>query len=595
MLRSWVKFILTTPHPAARAAIPAASVPTVPGQVRYPPTDHGLAFMRPADIVAANQDLVGRLRLHAAAPAGIFEQRFLGPIVRLADQVNVMPASASGLFAGEMGLIRAALECAFFSYQSSDGRIFTGAASVERRHALEGRWRYLCFLAGLIYPVGKTLDRVAVTTAGGESWPRHHAGLWEWAQSKSVDRLYFSWPQAAADEDEPGPSNTGLVLLPKVIAAENLQYLQDGSADLVTSLYQLVVGAPTSARIAKEVLEGAWARIVRREAARRPQAFGRAVAGSHIGPYLVGAVRALIEKGEWKPNDSPLKADADGLYMEWPSAGDALVRYGQQQGYAGWPKDAATLAELLIAANVVEARTSDMGFVEVIDSEGEILQALKIANPLAVLEDFDGDDYPAPKRLDAVLRADPLRNADVADAPPSIDAAAVILGSAPQTTEEPAHKPAAAPATQADPSAESAPAEPAPPKLAAPEHHDEAPSTRISEPPPVSFSDLVPDEVRKDIGQGMNAELLGKVIQLWRRRDKNLCRRTENGAAIAFSALVQIVRDPAKWADSMAAAGLIYSPPNTPGLRMMKIAIPEGGKKVEAIVLSERACRKLGL
>ena len=45
----------------------------------------------------------------------------------------------------------------------------------------------------------------------------------------------------------------------------------------------------------------------------------------------------------------------------------------------------------------------------------------------------------------------------------------------------------------------------------------------------------------------------------------------------------------------MARAGLIYCPPQKPGLRVQKIAIPEGRSPVDAIVLSSLACRRLGL
>lgn len=605
MLRSWVKSLLPPPRPAATNAAQGPQ-PAVPGAspLRYPPRDQGLPLLSANELLGANQDLVDRLRLHAAVPPTVFQERFVDPLTRLAEHINVMPATASGLFSGEMGLFRAALECSFFAFQSSDGRIFTGTAGVEKRHALEGRWRYLCFLAGLLYPIGRTLDRVVATASDGQPWPRHHTGLTEWGRAIGIDRVFFSWPVTGGDEDSPGPSNTGLVLLPKVISAQNQQHLQDGAGELVTALYQLVVGAPTTARIAKDLLEGAWGRILNREAARRPQAFGRVVAGTHVGPYLVGAIRALLESGEWKMNDSPLKADADGLYLAWPAAGEDMIRFGHQRGYPGWPKDVSTLAALLLACRVVDERTSDLGFVEIFDADGEIHQAFKISNPLAVLEEFDPSDYPSPKRLDTVLKNDPLRKAEEAVPPAGVDAAASLLGTAPPdgplTQADVVADPQAAAAEEpASPAAVAQP-KPAPPAsqpaAAAPSAPGAQPAgLRIAEPQPVSFADLVPEDVRKEIGSSMNAELLGKVIQLWRKRDTHLCRRTENGAAIAFSAIVQIVRDPAKWADAMAEAGLIYSPPGTPGLRMIKVAIPEGGKKVDSIVLSERACRKLGL
>ena len=45
----------------------------------------------------------------------------------------------------------------------------------------------------------------------------------------------------------------------------------------------------------------------------------------------------------------------------------------------------------------------------------------------------------------------------------------------------------------------------------------------------------------------------------------------------------------------MSKVGLIYAPAQTPGMRVFKIAIPEGKSKVESVILSNLACRRLGL
>ena len=86
-----------------------------------------------------------------------------------------------------------------------------------------------------------------------------------------------------------------LALLPEVVGRDNLQYLDDGHGGLVAALYQLAVGEAGQAPIAHHVVNSCWQRIVRREAARRPQAFGRQAVGTHLGPYLAGALRTLVE------------------------------------------------------------------------------------------------------------------------------------------------------------------------------------------------------------------------------------------------------------------------------------------------------------
>src|SRR5206468_7449065 len=238
---------------------------------------------------------------------------------RLAQQVNVLPATATSLFAGEMGLFRACMEAAYFSFQAADGRIFTAAEGVERRHALEGRWRYLCFLAALLLPLGRTLERIVVTGPEGQVWQRHFESLTDWCAQRGIDRIFVAW--GAADEDgDFGPAHATLALLPEVVGRGNLQHLDDGHGGLVAALYQLAVGEAGQAPIAHDVVNSCWQRILRREAARRPQAFGRQAVGTHLGPYLAGALRTLVEQGGWRPNASVLKADAQGLYLQWPHA-----------------------------------------------------------------------------------------------------------------------------------------------------------------------------------------------------------------------------------------------------------------------------------
>lgn len=592
----WIRRLIDRRAPPPPQVKPALA-PAASDSLRYPPSDTGLRVLAPAEILASNAELVARLRLHAATPEPQFTDAYLSPLLRLAAHINVLPATSSGLFAGETGLFRACLETAFFSFQSSDGRIFTGSEGVERRHALETRWRYLCFLAGMFYPLGKPLERIAVAGADGKVWKRHFHGLTEWATANGVDRIFVSWG-TSDDEDSIGPANAGMALLPQVVGPANLQMLQDGAGELVAALYQLASGESGTSRIAHQVVTGCWERIAMREAARRPQAFGRLMSGTHQGPYLVGAVRALVESGAWTPNRSCLRADKTGLYLQWPEAARELAAYGVAKGYAGWPDDAPTLAALLKAAHVVEDLGTDLGMVEIVDEQGEIRHALKIANPLAVLEDFDPEHYGSQpgKTLEAVLEADPLARAE-AEASRE-EKGATVRPSTPEPTV--AAPPASAPETAA---AEQLTLEGVTEKAGAPEPDATVPEanapdkSKFREAPEVRYADLVPEDIRNEIGNALQVELLGKVIKAWRGRGErsDIMRHTDNGAAIAFAFLVANMRDATTWVDSMARAGLIYCPPQKPGLRVQKIAIPEGRSPVDAIVLSSLACRRLGL
>jgi len=469
-------------------------------------------------------------------------------------------------------------------------------------------------LAGMVYPLGRPLERIVVTGVNGTVWKRHFSGLAAWAEVDRIERVFVSWG-STDDQDAIGPAHAGLLLLPPIVGPENLQHLEDGAADMVAALYQLAVGSPGTSRIAHQVVTGCWERIQRREAARRPQTFGRLVVGTHQGPYLAGAVRALVEQGMWTPNRSCLKADQDGLYLQWPAAADDLIAYGRERGYSGWPSDAATMAALLGAAKIVEERSSDLGMLEIVDEHGEINQALKLANPLAVLEDFDPDEYagrPA-KTVEAVAKTDPLARALKAapEPEPSLPAPAVppkaerVLPSTEEVVTNDRGKDAedgGQAGVQAGQTATSEPSPlPASVTSAAAGPSDSAGAGtgkgKFVEAPEVRYADLVPDDIQKDIVNALQIELLGKIVKAWRERGESsqTMRRTDNGAAFALAFLTHHIRDVPTWVDFMARAGLIYCPPSTPGLRIQKVAIPEGKKAMEAVVLNSLACRRLGL
>ena len=381
-------------------------------------------------------------------------------------------------------------------------------------------------------------------------------------------------------------------LIPAIVGAENLQLLEDDAADLVAALYELATGQEGASRIAHQVVTGCWERVLRREEARRPQAFGRLTSGTHQGPYLIGAIRSMADDGHWKLNASPLKADQAGLYLHWPAAAVDLISWGRSKGYAGWPADAGTLAELLKAARVVEAGEGDLGLVQIVSDDGEIHMALKLTNPLSVLSDFNPDDYIAARSqtLDAVLDADPVTRAEREAAPApgyAAPAKAAKAASQPALTEQPATISTANEA--AGEGAMPTPVVNAPAAAA-----DSGPLKEAAE---VRYSDLLPDDIRLSLGNALQAELLGKVVKAWREKGatNTTMRRVDNGAAITCAFLSTIMRDYSVWLDSMSKAGLIYAPASTPGMRIHKLPIPEGKPAVQVVILSNMACRRLGL
>ena len=410
--------IAPAPHALGMAVLQERACGAVPGPQAT------LSLRAPQAILEAHTGLIARLRLHAACDEAQFALRFIGPLLRLARHVNVLPATAQGLFRGDMGLFRACLQAAFFSFQASDGHIFTGSEGVERRHALEGRWRYVCFLAALFHPLGRPLERIVLAQVDAEDWQQQLGGITAWAERAGVDRLAITW-SGVEDREAIGPSPATLPLLPAVVGRENLHMLDEGAPELVAALCQLAAGASGPFAIVQQTVTGCWQRICAREAAQ---------------PSLWLATRASADAHE---------------------------------------TDAPTV-------------------------------------PLA---------QPAPAQ------------------------------------EEP------------------------------------APVAALATAPQEGYAGLVPPDLRQEIAARLHAEALGRIVHDWRERREGstVMRRIEAGAAIEFTYLTTTVANVPIWLDAMARCGLVHAPAHAPGLRIQKVAMADGQPPVQALVLSNLACRRLGL
>lgn len=599
------------------------AVPQRKVQTLYPPQDPGLPLSSVQHILDGNTELLDRIKLHAATDTARYARRYQKPIERLAEHINALPATPSSLFSGEGGLFRASLELAFLSFQASDGRIFTGAESVERRHKLEPRWRYICFAAALLFPIGKPLGRMVVISDRGEAWPKHQYSLSAWAEKAGVERVYLSWPDVNGESSQEniGPSPYSASVLHKIIGPENLAWLEEGTPELTRTLFELISGGETSAKTARELIGTMWLKVKQREDARRPQNYGRLTIGTHLPPHLIGAMRSLVEAGRWKPNEVPFMVDGTGIYLVWPKAGEDIVQEGLRQGQEGWPSSAAVLGEILKSAGFFDAsRGNDVGMTEIVDAEGNLHPAFKLKNPNAVYEEYEASNFTrqAPKTLAGVLELDPLAKAEKGHAkakrekPPAtatedsknrsteVDQATGEILEVSDNEE---------PATDAQiTSRASDVGEEFPPQDEASDSQISAGDTsasmpsggltgKIKEGPEIKFSDLVPEDIKRELRTAVTVEILGKVIKAWRERGENSAtmRMTDNGAAFNYEFLTTLMRNTPDWINEIAAAGLVYSPPSTPGLKVPKVAIPEGSKPREAVVISRFGCKKLGL
>lgn len=611
--------------PAAPAAPAIAGVKLVPPQgsgrsdqvhVQYPPQDPGFVCPEAADLLRAQADIMGMLRIHAACAPAMFKDRYEQPILNLAAYIVNLPATASGVFSGEGGLMRACVEMAFNSFRASDGRIFTGASGVEERHLLEGRWRYVCFAAGLMYPLGASIEAMQVIDAQGKRWSPELDSLESWVGPGK--RYWVTWLH---EDVQPGPSSIMGMLLHKILGRPNIDWLNDGSSDLIKRLLEIITGSALAGPlIATNVVQSIWVSVHMREVARRHQNYGRLTVGSHISPYIIDAM-VVLTRDVWIINEKTVFADATGVHLEWPAAGRDIIDYCKAHAYPGVPSSEAALLTMLSANKIIVGGLDGVAMVEIANADGEIVAAVKLAKPGLLVDDpaVFATAKSRPVAIEEVIAGDPLTSASPENSPirkkpakkevapaevvnrPTLDTIEIDEKTGAQPTNsavppesttavEPAAVPFQAPASEAKNPLGAAPVEAT--EATAGQSMDA--STEGAE---IKYAGLVDKDVAAKL-KPHSIEILGKVIHAWREKTdlQYVMRTTTVGAAVEKDFLLMCSSRGIDSILEFAAAGLLYIDPTRPGIKIHQIATVDGGqKKVDCIVFSRGSVKLLGL
>lgn len=625
--------------------------------VQYPPQDPGFQLSDASALLEAQGDLLAMLKTHAAVSPLLYQSRFLGPIESLARHIGNLPATSSGVFAGEGGLFRACIELAFYAFRASDGRIFTGSSGVEERHRLEARWRYVCFAAGLLYPLGQPLHGMTVLDQMGKTWAPELDPIDKFVAAG--ESFWVTWRNPTI---EPGPSAAGAMIAHHVLGRANIDWLNEGSPELARRIHEVVTGATgASSLLANTVIRDTWASIHEREIARRHQNYGRLVVGSHISPYVIDSM-VMLSRDVWKVNEKVMFCDGKNVYLQWPDAGTAIIEFCKQRGYRGIPASEAALLTMMSGNGLVHGNADGVDITEIADSKGEIVGAVRLSKPGLLIDDMQSvaKKISRPVTVDDVLAADPIASASpessardkanrasqsadvIQPAPPS--AAALEMPDYSDSElddgeEEPEggdqSHPGSLMAEQSDhklpvvPTGEDAkPASVRPNDPGRPEAHKNAqPAAATSQSktglpgsgkpshqgkesgatksqadsgnaPKVSYVDGLPASIRERLVP-YSAEILGRLVHEVKSTpdDGNLLvRATKIGFAVDHEIVLGISSKAIDALSNWAENGLLYIDPTRPGNKVHQISISEGGQRKRAcIVFRATVAEAMGL
>ncbi len=410
--------------------LPAWGVPSDPAAFAYPSVDPGFPALGLDELLAANADLLARIKICYGVDRETFERDVLSLVRRYAAFVHLLPATPANYFNVPGGLLRLGLETAFFALQGTDAHIFSGRTTISTRRHLEPRWRLATFIAGLCAEIHRTLSQVIVTDHEGSEWQPYLQGLQPWLSEHRVARYYLKWIP-----NVPETPGIALFVLPHVVPAAMLQHLAQGNTVVVPHMMASLSAMPLyrEHNILAELVRRSAALVIDRFLQASADRYGKPQLGSHLERYLVDALRRLVATNPaWTPNAERSRVwyGSDGLFIVWPNGAADMRKLLEADQLPGIPKSPETMLEILLGAGVFVAQPGGQPLWSIVPPGAKApLEAVRLTAPAAVLAAIE----PKPEALTDALVPAP-DGAKPAAAQPAPKPASSPVPAPPQTT-----------------------------------------------------------------------------------------------------------------------------------------------------------------
>lgn len=386
-----VQTVRTSPPVARNIQVAPPEKAVSQGTPVYPPIDPGILIVGANDILASQHDLISKLERNLGLPAADFEHRYLEPLRRTADLINLLPATRDKHHAGAGGLFRLCCAMAVRAAQSAEGRIFASSEGVERRREIESGWRHAAFLTGLTSELCRPLTEMIVLGESGEEWSPYVCGLTDFARRTGCERVYIRWHQR--DDHRSAAKAMTSWAVNVVLGNDLLARLHEIKPLIVETIYGVVTGAINSAdnNTMVTLINDVRRRVIERDTEIAPLTYGKLTQGAHLEPHLLDAMRSLIRTGKWKVNvrGSRCHYGSDGFFIAWRQGSDEIMEWLRLQNLDGIPASRETLEDLLGSAGVI-APGSDGSRLHMISAFGmQPFPAVRLKSPGSVIGEMD--------------------------------------------------------------------------------------------------------------------------------------------------------------------------------------------------------------
>lgn len=315
---------------------------------RHVGAEHDL--IEPRLLLQTHRTRLDALRLESGYGAEQYERLIGAVLQQLSEWVHFLPATRADNHSESGGLLRLCAETACLAFRRADGKFLAGPNATDVRNRDRDRvWRYAALLGGLLRPVGRCVTHVSVSSLDAPmTWNALQEPLWFWMRRVEARQISIRW-RSGVDARPTQPASTWLGA--RLLPASTLSYLQSADESLPQVLLT-IINTGRAGRIS-EIVEEAYQAAVDQDLNRRGNVEGALQVGVQVEHRLLEALRALCRE-KWTLNTpgGRLWFTDSGVYLVWkPAANDILVRM-RAEGIGGVPRDAETLAELLVAHGV---------------------------------------------------------------------------------------------------------------------------------------------------------------------------------------------------------------------------------------------------
>ena len=329
---------------------------------RLPGFSQGIPVIRPELLVKKNEDLIKQIIL-ARGLAGshnkaTVDTMVLAPIRHLAQMTHLLPASEAQHFKYPGGLFTFCLEVALTSIRYAERRILT-RASPEVRKDNETLWAHAAFLNGLFSEAIAVLSKLSVYAHDGNiEWHPGTDLLYGWLERNRLTRYHIRWVNH-------GDRSKVHVLAGKAIDSAQADILSKGEWAIFTTLLGAMHDQKDFKNPLAKINDQVRYKIMERDISSRADSYGRPLAGMHLEPWLVDAMRTLLQRKRWQPNEDNGRVwyGLDGLFLVWPLAANDMQYQLREAESPFVPGTDEILAEIMLDAGMVARSHAMNGYL----------------------------------------------------------------------------------------------------------------------------------------------------------------------------------------------------------------------------------------